>query len=94
MLYVTQNKLRFGRTIISDNRAWKRNIFSFIYGSYTVVINFDQQFSFEYFYNCSDHKVISRSVFRLTGMNVLKKRALAYKWNVCGRDGWTSSAAN
>ena len=27
-------------------------------------------------------------------MNVLKKRALAYKWNVCGRDGWTSSAAN
>ena len=81
MLYVTQNKLRFGRTIIG-------------LGSYTVVINFDQQFSFEYFYNCSDHKVISRSVFRLTGMNVLKKRALAYKWNVCGRDGWTSSAAN
>ena len=91
MLYVTQNKLRLGRTIIG---LGKEILFHLSTVLIQFLINFDQQFSFEYFYNCSDHKVISRSVFRLTGMNVLKKRALAYKWNVCGRDGWTSSAAN
>ena len=68
MLYVTKNK-QFGRAI-------GKEIF---FDSYTVLIQlslvFDQQFAFEYFYNCSDHKAITkitRSMFGLTGMSVVK----------------------
>ena len=69
-----------------------------LFHSFTVLIQFslvfDQQFSFEYFHNCSDHKVITRSMFRLTGMNVIGKMRPGLKVDcllsrrlhpVCGR---------
>ena len=69
-------KIKFGCTIIGLGKE-------IFFDSFSVLIQlslvFDQQFSFEYFYNCSDHKVITRSMFGLTGINVVKveKRGLA-----------------
>ena len=39
---------------------------------YVTISSHATVLSFEYFYKCSDHKVITRSMFGLTGMNVVK----------------------
>ena len=62
-------KIKFGRTIIGLGKE-------IFFDSFSVLIQlslvFDQHFSFEYFHNCSDHRVITRSMFGLTGIDVVK----------------------